>query len=312
MEDFASAVLVSAVRHVLAEDGLAPVVPPPSGALMPLETKRRLLTDVADAYGLLPLLRVGRAVARLPPHPLISALRAADNPLDLFGRWSRLERFAHSRHRVVVRHADATCVIAEHVGAPASPPHPAEDALILGVLIALLEDIGAQEVTVTLDPDPVVFADGVFTAPPPGHHIARWRFAWSSHVPPVRNTGRRTSDDLTARARVLLTTDLARRWTVSDLAAEVTVSVRTLQRQLRTAGGFTALLGAVRADRAADLLTTSAHSLGVIGFACGYADQPHFTRDFKRRTAMTPAAYRSAFPDAPPRPGGPHDQQRRP
>jgi AraC-like DNA-binding protein len=32
-----------------------------------------------------------------------------------------------------------------------------------------------------------------------------------------------------------------------------------------------------------------------VGFACGYADQPHFTRDFKRRTAMTPAAYRSAF-----------------
>jgi AraC-like DNA-binding protein len=299
VDGFASAVLVSAVRHVLAEEGLAPAVPPPSTALMPLEAKRRLLVDVADAHGLLPLLRVGLALPRLPPHPAISALRAADSPLDLFDRWSRLERFTHSRHRVVVRHADPTCVVAEHVAGAAAPPHPAEDALILGVLTALLDDIGARGLTVALDPAPAVFADGVFTAPPPGHDTARWRFAWSSHEPPVRPTDPGVGRDLAARARTLLGTDLARRWTVSDLAAEVTVSVRTLQRHLRTSGGFAALLGAVRAEQAADLLTTGAHPLGVVGFACGYADQPHFTRDFKRRTAMTPAAYRSTFPRPP-------------
>ncbi|WP_165945740.1 helix-turn-helix transcriptional regulator [Micromonospora sp. KC606] len=295
MEDFASGVLVSAVWHVLAEEGLAPAVPQPSGVLVPLEVKRRLLVDVAAAHGLLPLLRVGLALPRLPSHPISSALRAADSPFDLFSRWKKLERFAHSRHRVVVRQAASTCVVADHVGPPGSPPHPAEDALVLGVLAALLGDVGARGLTVTLGPALVVFADGVFTAPSPDYDTARWRFTWSSHVPPARPALPVSGGDLTGRSRALLATDPVRRWTVGDLAAEAAVSVRTLQRQLRPAGGFAALLGAVRADRAANLLVASAHPLGVIGFICGYADQPHFTRDFRRRTAMTPAAYRSAF-----------------
>jgi len=300
VEDFASAVLVSAVRRVLAEEGLRPAVPPPPGALVPLEVKRRLLTDVAAAHGLLPLLRVGLSLPRLPPHPVISALRAADSPLDLVSRWGRLERFTHSRHRVVLRHAAPMCVTLEHLGTPGAPPHPAEDALVLGVLAALLEDTGARGLTVVLDPATVIFIGGVFTAPPPGQDTARWRFVWSSHVPPARPARVVSDGDLADGSRALLTTDLLRRWTVGDLATEAAVSVRTLQRQLRHVGGFAALLGAVRADRAADLLTATTHPLGVIGFACGYADQPHFTRDFRRRTAMTPAAYRSAF--APPSP----------
>ncbi len=295
MQDFASAVLVSAVQRALAEEGLAPAVPPPPGALVPFEAKRRLLTEVAATHGLLPLLRVGLALPRMPPHPVITALRAADSPLDLFGRWSRLERFAHSRHRVVLRHTDPTGVVVDHVGRPGSPPHPAEDALVLGVLTALMTDAGARDLTVALDPTVVVYADGIFTAPPESHDTTRWRFTWSSHVPPARPAPAVSAGDLISRARAQLTTDVVRRWTVADLAAEVRVSGRTLQRQLRPAGGFAALLSAVRADRAADLLVAGAHPLGVVGFACGYADQPHFTRDFRRRTAMTPAAYRSAF-----------------
>lgn len=50
VEDFASGLLVSAVRHVLAEEGLAPAVPPPSGALVPLEVKRRLLAGPGSSF----------------------------------------------------------------------------------------------------------------------------------------------------------------------------------------------------------------------------------------------------------------------
>ncbi len=293
--DFASAVLVAAVRRVLAEEGVAPSVPFPAGALVPLAVKRRLLSDVVAAHGLLPLLRVGLALPRLPPHPVIAALRAADGPLDLFGRWSRLERFAHARHRVVVARATTTSVVVDHVGPPRSPPNPAENALVLGVLAALLGDAGVRGLTVVLEPGPVVFADGVFTAPPPGHDTTRWRFTWSSSGPPARAALPARGGDPAGRARALVATDLVRRWTVGDVASDAAVSVRTLQRQLRPSGGFAALLGAARADRAADLLISGTHPLGVVGYASGYADQPHFTRDFKRRTAMTPAAYRSAF-----------------
>ncbi len=50
-----------------------------------------------------------------------------------------------------------------------------------------------------------------------------------------------------------------------------------------------AALGRARSQRAADLLPGSDLRLAEIGVA-GYADQPRVTREFKRRTAMTPAS----------------------
>ncbi len=299
-DDFASAVLVSMVERALRDDGSVGVVNLPTDALLPLQDKRRVVEAVAAAHGLLPLLRVGRVIPQLPPHPVVTALRAAEGPVDLFARWSRLERFAHSRHRVVLHDAGRDHLVAEHVGPPGSPPGAAEDALVLGVLIGLLQDMGVEGLTVTLDSGVAVLAEGRLDAPPPGAPTARWRVGWSSHGrrPRPRGAGGGTGPteaDAVARARVLIADDLARPWTVGDLAICLDVSVRTLQRRLRDAGGHAGLLGAVRTEHAAELLAATDHPLSVIGFACGFADQPHFTRTFRRRTAMTPAAYRSAF-----------------
>jgi AraC-like DNA-binding protein len=292
MDEFASAVLVSVVRRALADAGIAVTAPAPEGALVPLEAKRRLLAEVAEQHGLLPLLRVGLSLPVSPPDPAISALAAAGTPRDLLERWNRLERFLHSRHRVVVTGAGAHHLVAEHAGPPGAPPEPAEDVLILGVLTALLAAIGARGLTATLD-GLVAYTDGVFTAPPAGHATACWRFGWSSLAPAAGETGAAT-----AVPRRVLAGNLARRWTLAGLAAELGTSTRSLQRRLAAHGGFTGLLGAVRAEAAAKLLLHTGHPLGIVGFACGYADQPHFTREFRRRTAMTPAVYRSAFADA--------------
>ncbi len=32
-----------------------------------------------------------------------------------------------------------------------------------------------------------------------------------------------------------------------------------------------------------------------VAYLCGFADQAHFTRQFKQHTAMTPGLYRDAF-----------------
>jgi AraC-like DNA-binding protein len=37
-----------------------------------------------------------------------------------------------------------------------------------------------------------------------------------------------------------------------------------------------------------------------VGFVCGYADQSHFTRDFRHRVGAPPAAFREAFGRSPP------------
>ncbi|WP_394619636.1 helix-turn-helix domain-containing protein [Lentzea sp. JNUCC 0626] len=290
MDEFASGALVAAVRQSLAAEGIE-VPQIPTTALVPLEVKRALLADVARTHGLLPLLRAGQILPTLPPDPALSALTAATTPSDLFERWTRLERFVHSHHRVVVRESSPTHLVAEHVGR--TPPAPSEDAVVLGVLVALLTMIGARDVTATLEPHgQKVFGNGEFAEPSSGHGTARWGFTWSS-VP--RPEPAPPPGDLATHAREVLSADLPARWTVQTLATRLGLSPRTLQRQLQPGGGFQAVLATARADAAADLLMNTAHPLGVVGFACGYTDQPHLTREFKRRTAMTPAAYRSAF-----------------
>ncbi|MFJ3876224.1 helix-turn-helix transcriptional regulator [Streptomyces sp. NPDC090077] len=314
MDEFASAVLVAAVARALADAGLATDAPRADGALLPFGEKRRYLAGVAERHGLLPLLRVGLLLPEAVRDPAVTALLAALDPLELLERWGRLEQFTHARHRVLVHGAADGCVTAEHAGPPGEPPVPAEDVLVLGLLTVLLTLTGARGLTVTAggEAGPTVFDSGVFTAPPPGTDTARWRFTWSAtaaRAAPVPCTapapralpgsgsgpGPGPGPGTVARARLLLAGDPARRWSLRGLAAGLHTSPRTLQRRLRPAGGFQDLLGAVRAEGAAALLLDGRHPLPVVGFACGYADQPHFTREFARRTAMTPAAYRRAF-----------------
>ncbi|GLF92885.1 AraC family transcriptional regulator [Streptomyces yaizuensis] len=311
MDEYASAHLVALVQRALAAQGIHTVAPTSAGALLPFRAKHRFLTGVAREHGLMPLLRVGAALSAYSSDPAVSALLGSVTPHDLFERWQRLERFTHSRHRVVVRERGAVYLVAEHVGPPGAPPDPAADALVLGVLTALLALCGARDITVDAGrggSGPVtVFSGGGFTAPPPGLDSGLWRFTWSHTAPPAAAArAQEPGQDAVSRARRLLAADPARRWTLGGLAAELGVPPRSLQRRLAGAGGFGGLLGRVRTEAAAELLMRSGHSVSVIGFACGYADQPHFTRHFKLRTAMTPAAYRSAFRQpAPGERGGP-------
>jgi len=301
-DDFASAALVGLVRRAMADAGLAAEAPAPAAeALVPLATKRDLLAGLAARHGLRPLLGAGRHLGSLPPDPSVAALLAATGPADLFARWGRLERFVHSRHRVAVRDAGDRHLVAEHVSTAGEPPRPYEDALILGVMAAALAAIGAAGVTVRLGagPDAPLVVDGAsIREPGTGHPTALWRFAWQAFE---RRAGGRPAGgpgDAAATLRRLVASDPARGWTVADAASAMGTSGRSLQRALAAAGGFSAVVGSVRADRAADLLINADHPLSIVGFACGYADQPHFTREFGRRTAMTPAAYRRAFATA--------------
>ncbi|MEO3973845.1 AraC family transcriptional regulator [Streptomyces sp. CAU 1734] len=297
MEEYASAGLVALVQRALAVEGISTVAPRSGGALLPFQAKHRFLRDVAREHGLLPLLRAGSALSSDTSDPAVSALLSAVTPHDLFERWQRLERFTHSRHRVMVRERGAEHLVAEHVGPPGAPPDPAEDALVLGVLTALLALRGVRDIRVAAGRGaPVtVYSDGVFLAPPPPRDSALWRFGWSRTPLPADPRARVLGRDEISRTRRLLAADPARRWTLGRLSDELGIPPRSLQRRLADAGGFSGLLGRVRTETAAELLMRGDHPVSVIGFVCGYADQPHFTRHFKLRTAMTPAAYRSAF-----------------
>lgn len=312
MKEFASALLVGMVRSELARRGIDPAVPPIPLAegKVPLALKRDLLARVAAQHGLLPLMEVGRGISRLPPDPAVTALARAADPHDAFARWQRLERFVHSRHRIAIEDAGGRHLVIRHVGPNgAEPPMPGEDALILGVTAELCRFVGAVDLRITMlarDGTGHVILEGGWFAEPDKHDVGDtglWRFEWKDiqptsrvSVPAASPNDRTGPPDMAAIVTATLSEDLGRKWSLGALARLLALSERTLQRRLTAAGAsLPALVRAARVRAAGDLLIDSNHSVASIGFACGFTDQPHFTRLFRRQTAMTPAAYRRAF-----------------
>lgn len=80
--------------------------------------------------------------------------------------------------------------------------------------------------------------------------------------------------------------------TVAEVAAEVAMSPRSLQRQLRNEGTtLTGLIDGARRAKASALIEAGVPIIEVT-YLLGYADQAVFHRAFKRWTGDTPAAYR--------------------
>ncbi|QIB34653.1 helix-turn-helix domain-containing protein [Ancylobacter pratisalsi] len=76
---------------------------------------------------------------------------------------------------------------------------------------------------------------------------------------------------------------------LSELAQACGLGVSRFARAFRTSTGVTSYgwLIARRIERAEDLLGASL-SLAHIALACGFADQSHMTRIFKRATGLAP------------------------
>jgi len=310
VSDFAAAGMLRLIGLGLQAQGLAvPELPLPPAAHVPLARKRALAEGLLQAHGPLALLRIGEAAPALAAEPPLQALVLARDPADLLQRWQRLERFVHSRHRVQVLDAAPGRLLLRHVSLRAAePPTLAEDCLVFGLLIALAQALGSaglEAVVMNTDHQPGRWRcrDGRWTHAGPLHQAATWALRWQSTAhapPPPRPTATTEAADLPGSARATLQADPGRHWTVPALAKDLQLSPRTLQRRLAEAGSrFGRLLAEARAAAAAQLLTGSPASPAEIGYACGFADQAHFTREFKRRTALTPALYRAEFSQPP-------------
>jgi AraC family transcriptional regulator len=83
--------------------------------------------------------------------------------------------------------------------------------------------------------------------------------------------------------------------TLNDLAAEAGMSRFYFARRFRAATGTTAheYLVQQRINRAMTMLARTSTPLPEIARECGFADQPHLTREFKKRVGLTPGVYRS-------------------
>ncbi|WP_198646958.1 helix-turn-helix transcriptional regulator [Pannonibacter carbonis] len=97
-----------------------------------------------------------------------------------------------------------------------------------------------------------------------------------------------------ARIAELLRQDLARAWTIEDLARLAGLSASQLFRAFKAASGSTPM-SYLRQERIAEarcLLTATNDPVAVIARRCGYADPYHFSRDFRRLTGTTPTLLR--------------------
>lgn len=137
----------------------------------------------------------------------------------------------------------------------------------------------------TMDPEP---AD-------PTRHSAAMALVEDALRPhlPVDQEGERVNEIVEL---VETTPDLRR---VDDLCQRVGMSERTLQRLLRRRVGISArwLIRRRRLHEVAGRLQAGESDLAGLAHDLGYADQPHFTRDFRAVTGMTPGRYGGRFRD---------------
>jgi AraC-like DNA-binding protein len=303
MNDFASAAMLRLVAHGLRRQGLRP--PPPVAAQqgrVALDDKRALLAGLWPSIGPAGLARIGDAIRELPEEPTLRALVLATDPWDLLARWQRLERFVHSRHRTRTEALGPGRMRLQHVSqSPGQRPTAAEDVLVFGLLVALCERVAGRPVQAR----PVgsrhwLRQDGQWRDGPWPQALHTWELRWDAgdvaDVPRPPVAGPVSGDRWLEALHAALCADPGRPWRVDDLARASALSTRSLQRHLaRRQLCFSGLLTAARVQCAADLLTSSGLSVAEVGYHCGFADQPHFSRQFRQATAMTPARYRAQF-----------------
>lgn len=220
----------------------------------------------------------------------------------------------HVGGRVVV--ADASQVLFFNAGDDyqVSHPHPGGDAsLALTVDPALLREIAPAELIE--DSDPLRFRDLRRRIDPRAQILVallRHRLHEGSLDPleaeslaltlVLRSIGRRTThaagasqsrQRLVDRAKLVLMGDLARRWTLADVATEVGVSAVYLTQSFREVEAVPLYRYQLRLRlaRALDLLGEY-EDLGALAHDLGFSSHSHFSSAFQQAYGRTPSEFR--------------------
>jgi AraC-like DNA-binding protein len=300
MSDFSTAAVIRLIKLSLKRQGIdLPHGIGSRGAHISLQDKRALLSALYEKHGPHCLLRIGEAIRDAPDEPVLIAMRLAHDPHDLLARWQHLEQYAHSRHRTICIQSMPRQLVLRHIShKDGEPPLLVENLLIASVLAGFFELIGATGFSVQIGGHGGLSkTSGRWTGDHGISDTANWEFSWKSEA---NHTAVRfpddSSKDWSTMVRAKLEVDPGRRWTVDTLAKTLGMSSRTLQRRFRkNESSFSQTLGSVRLARSAELLARTNNGLAEIGYICGFSDQAHFTREFKRQTAFTPVTYRKNF-----------------
>ena len=266
--------------------------------------KGALLEHAFDVGGARPLVAVGCALARVQDMPVLQVLLNSSKPSLIAEKWTRLEEYHHSSHRTHIECTDEdtwTCARFSTTGITPSTPF---NCLIFGLQTGLLRLFNCGAVIGRAEDLTDSGDENVHEIIRP-RTINHWEISWRSTPPQLADDAFGESDaPLLKRLNHLLLEDLGRVWRLETAARALAQSPRSLQRRLSASGHtFSSVLRAARTAQASRLLRQTGWALSDIGYACGYADQAHFQRDFRRAVNMTPKTFRdvsrllSASPD---------------
>ncbi|WP_179119641.1 helix-turn-helix transcriptional regulator [Ensifer adhaerens] len=104
----------------------------------------------------------------------------------------------------------------------------------------------------------------------------------------------RSGEDRLLQVLSVMRGDLARPWTIDDLAACARLSPSQFFRRFRDMVGTTPMdwLRHERINQAKRLLVGPDAKVSAVAAVCGYPDPYHFSRDFRRVTGYTPTKFR--------------------
>jgi AraC-like DNA-binding protein len=308
VSDFASAAMGRVLVAGMQMQGISP--PPLSaasklnGEKIPLDFKRALIETAVAQKGLGVLVLLGAGLHQFVQEPTHLALCTAPSLTEMIKRWQKLERYIHSRHRITFLAQAERSLTLQHYSLPNQPaPLLAEGLVVLGVLLALCEATGASGLTAkinNLKVYPRCNEAQLQQMSQTNQAGTVWQINWLSCQPRAYPKAAKLTPPNLPPLATQVVEQLARAGVepikIEQIAQKLNYSTRSLQRRLRELGcSFSSLQATARAQQAGHHLIESNSAVAEIGFLCGYADQAHFTREFKRATGVTPSKYRESF-----------------
>lgn len=209
--------------------------------------------------------------------PILKAIAAFPDPAVIIEKFRRLERYCTTTPRLEVRDLAPGLLRADFPTDTAAPAALAEISLRIGCLLGLLQRAGI---------------DAAFTSAETRPEATDWVLRWSGTIrlPELDNSA---SAQISDHLQSLIAADPARGWRIEEAAAEMGLSSRSLQRYLLAEKQtFSASLRQARTQVASRHLRQGKLSLAEIGYCCGYADQAHFQREFRKTMGITPRKFR--------------------
>lgn len=312
--DFSSGVLVRLILASFKRQGilteLDTTLTPPKDLKSPhigLPIKRELLKSAFESRGPLPIIQAGFDIQRMPENPLSFAMLRSPTILELINRFFKLQKYFHSKHRLQLISQSERAIVMRHVSKTSVSPEIYEDILLGALMAGILSQYGCQNISLCFSGRTAIQDGCISGGFVPPDDCSNFSIVWQELIRPenirlkeeIQKIGDFTASSrghYSAKISKTLAADPLEKWSLADMAVELSLSVRTLQRRLSQEGTtFGECILVSRCQCAAYYMTTQQENLTAVGFLAGFSDAAHFSREFKKNVGLLPSNYRSSL-----------------